>query len=379
MVKNYFFFPTFFLLLVFLIYFRAPCIFIDQGYWQIKEDSFYEYSLQNNFLKSALYVYDYGGYFEFTRNLITKLSTYFPVISQRISTYSISIIYLAIFSYIYFSKSIIFYNKNFKILFICLILFSPPMTPEIWLTPAHIKAYFGIFTFVLLFEDFDLLTNFRKKFYRFIIIFSGLSSIYASVLAPVFFLKFILEKKKDNFQNFLCSLLPLIINFFIFTFYSDTPDRFSFNFNKIESFAYNILIRPFFGSSIPKFFYEKLNFINSSTIIIALFLIIIFSIFFVYNVFKKRKDNITILIISSFILHSAFVLIGSLYPNFVGGRYAVIPGIILLTFFLRLFQLEKNYLLKYVFGFFILMSLITGFLEFKYFSPLPNIIRCINL
>ena len=73
MVKNKFFFPSFFLILVFLIFFRAPCIFIDQGYWQIKQDSFYEYSLQNNFLTSILYIYDYGGYFEFTRNIIKKL------------------------------------------------------------------------------------------------------------------------------------------------------------------------------------------------------------------------------------------------------------------------------------------------------------------
>ena len=69
------------------------------------------------------------------------------------------------------------------------------MTPEIWLTPAHIKAYFGILSFVLIFQDFTVLENFKKKLYRSIIIFSGLSSIYASVIAPIFLLKFILEKK----------------------------------------------------------------------------------------------------------------------------------------------------------------------------------------
>ena len=93
----------------------------------------------------------------------------------------------------------------------------------------------------------------------------------------------------------------------------------------------------------------------------------------------EKKDKIIMLIVASFILHAAFVLIGSLYPNFVGGRYAVIPGIILLTLFIRFFQLEKNYLYKYLFGFFILMSLTIGLVEFKYFSPLPNIIGCITL
>ena len=163
------------------------CFFLEDGYWQIKEYSFYDYSLKNNFLKSILYVYDYAGYFELSTNIISKLATFSPIFSEKINTYLSSLIYLAIFSYIYFSKSLIFYNENYKILIILLFLFSPPMTPEIWLNALHIKAYFGIFTFILLFQDFNILSVYKKIFYRFLIIFSGLSSIYASVFAPIFF------------------------------------------------------------------------------------------------------------------------------------------------------------------------------------------------
>ncbi len=376
MIKSKFFFPSFFLLLTFLIFFRTPCFFLDDGYWQIKNDSYYDYSLQNNFLKSILYVYDSGGYFEFARNIVSKIATYFPLYLQKIDTYFSSTIYLAIFSYVYFSKSLIFYNKNYTILIIFLILFSPPMTPEIWLTVPHLKAYFGLFTFLLLLQDSSVLKGFKKIFYRSLIIFSGLSSIYASVFAPIFFLKFFLEKNKDNFLNFLCSLLPLIINIFIFFNLFSNANRFAFNIGKIESFSYNILIRPFFGSSIPKFFHHKLNITNTETIFIAIFLVILFLVISA-NKFFKKKDKVVILIFASLILHSAFVFVGSLYPNFVGGRYAVIPGIILLTLFIRFYQLENNNLHKYLFGFFIFMSVVTGLVEFKYFSPLPYILTCI--
>ena len=37
--------------------------------------------------------------------------------------------------------------------------------------------------------------------YRFTLIFSGLSSIYASIFAPIYFLKFIIEK---NYKIYLC-------------------------------------------------------------------------------------------------------------------------------------------------------------------------------
>ena len=375
MTKSKFFFPFFFLLLAFLIFFRSPCFFLDGGYWQIKYDSYYNYSLQNNFLKSIFYVYDYGGYFELARNIISKIASYFPFFSQKIDTYFSLIIYLAIFFYIYFSKSLIFSNKNYKILIIFLILFSPPMTPEIWLTAPHVKSYFGLFTFLLLLQDTSVLKGFKKLLFRFLIIFSGLSSIYASVFAPIFFLKFIFEKNKDNFFNFLCSLLPLVINIFIFFNFLNNANRFAFDIGKIENFSYNILIRPFFGSTIPKFFYNKLSINNSETILIAVLLIIILFVTFAYKILQK-KDKIIILVISSFILQSAFVLLGSLYPNFVGGRYSVIPGIILLSLFIRFYQLENNNFFKYLFGSLILLSLSIGIVEFKYFSPLSYVLAC---
>jgi len=152
-------------------------------------------------------------------------------------------------------------------------------------------------------------------------------------------------------------------------------NRFSFNFGKIENFSYNILIRPFFGSSIPKFFYNKLSITNIETTLIAIFLILLLLLTFAYQILKK-KDKIILLITASFILHSAFVLIGSLYPNFVGGRYSVIPGIIILSLFIRFYQLEDSNFFKYLYSSLMFMSLLTGISEFKYFSPMPYILEC---
>ena len=378
MTKNKIFFYSFFLLLILLIIFRSPCYFFQESYWHIENYSFYKYSLNNSFLKSIFYVYPYATYLELTLNIVSKLGTYFPKFSTLIDLYVALLIKLVIFFYIYFSNSIIFNQKKYKILIIFLVLFSPPMTPEIWLTTLHAKAYFGIFSFILLFQDFNNLENYKKIIYRFTLIFSGLSSVYASIFAPIYFLRFIIEKNKDNFLNFLCSLLPLLVNLFIFIRFSllgVNEDRFSFDISKIESFSYNILIRPFFGSSIPKFFHSKLNIENNDLIFISLFLIIIISILTLYKIYQK-KDKIILLIVCSFLLQSFFVFVGSLHGDFVGGRYAVIPGIIILSLFIRLFQIEQNYLFKYLFAFLILMSLTTGFFEFKYFTPLPDIIRC---
>tara|TARA_B110000027_G_scaffold90551_1_gene95830 strand:+ start:402 stop:1538 length:1137 start_codon:yes stop_codon:yes gene_type:complete len=376
MTKNKIFFIPLFLLLIFLIVYRSPCYFFQEGYWQIESFEFYIYSLDNNFLKSILYIYPEANYFELTLNIVSKLGTYFPNYSALIDVCFALSIKLGIFLYIYFSDSIIFNEQKYKILAIFLVLFSPPMTPEVWLTTLHAKAYFGILSFILIFQNFDNLERYKKNAYRSLIIFSGLSSIYASIFAPIYFLKYLIKKNRDNFINFLSSLIPLLINFFIFIIFSnDNKDRFSFDIGKIESFSYNILIRPFFGSSIPKFFHNNLTLENNELIFIAFFLIVIFLILILYKIYQK-KDEITLLIFCSFLLQTVFVFVGSLYGDFVGGRYAVIPGIIILILFIRLFQLEENYFFKCVFGVLILISLIIGFIEFKHFAPLNYMLNC---
>ena len=81
-------------------------------------------------------------------------------------------------------------------------------------------------------------------------------------------------------------------------------------------------------------------------------------------------------LLAIFIIQSILSVFGSLYGNFVGGRYAVIPGLVLLFLLVRTYQLEKNFLFKKFYLFLIIFSLMAGFVEFKYFSPLPNMLEC---
>ncbi len=370
----------FFIFITFLIFYRSPCYFLQEGFWQINETHFFKYSIDNNFLDSILYVYPSGGYAELTINIATTIGSYFPEFSILIDVLLALIVKLIIVFYIYLSKSNIFFDIKYKITIICLILFSPPMTPEIWLTTLHAKAYFGIFSFLLLLQE---VTRFKKHhffFYRFAIFFSGLSSIYACVFSPIFFLKYLIEKNKDNFINFVYSFIPLLLNFFlIFKYFLDnnyiSQNRFSFDITVLESFSYNILIRPFFGSTIPKFFNQFFSLENFGFFIISVFVVSIFIVFSIYKSFKN-KDKYIYIILAAFLIQSIFIIFGSLYDNFVGGRYAVIPGLIILIFFLRLIQIEKSIFLKTLFAILILSSLSIGLLEFKYLTPLPNILEC---
>ena len=369
-----------FSIVIFLIIFRAPCYFIQEGWWNIKGNLFYMNSSQNTFFESLIFVLPAAGYFEFFTNIVSKIASYFPYYAKLIDVIFIFFLKIGIFSYVIFSRSNLITNNNYKLIFISLILFSPPMTPEIWMTSLHARSYFAILTILMIFQNFNFLSSFQLFTYRIILVFSGLSSVYSSVLAPIFLVNYFFYRTKIHFINFLISLIPLIINISLFIkFYliSDDNDgsRIVFNFSKVISFTYNILVRPFTGGTIPEIIYNKLFVKFSGDFLISLIIIFIFLI----PLFSKsnlKKDKIFLLLLAIFIIQSILSVFGSLYGNFVGGRYAIIPGLVLLFLLVRTYQLEKNFLFKKFYLFLIIFSLIAGFVEFKYFSPLPNMLEC---
>ena len=93
------------------------------------------------------------------------------------------------------------------------------------------------------------------------------------------------------------------------------------------------------------------------------------------NVLKK-KDNLSYLLIVSFTLISSLILLGTVNPGFVGGRYAVLPGVILIFIIFRFYLIEENPFFKNLFFLMLAFSLVIGLVEFKYFTPTPEALKC---
>ena len=379
-IQNKYFILITFIIVIFLIIIRAPCYFIQDGWWDIKGNSFYIYSTQNNFFKTLIFVLPSAGYFEFFTNIVAKFASYFPDYAKLIDVIFIFFLKIGIFSYIIFYNSNLILNNKYRLIFISLILFSTPMSPEIWMTSLHARSYFAILTILMIFQNFNFYSSFQLFVYRTILIFSGLSSVYASILSPIFLLNYFFHKTKIHFTNFLISLIPLIINISLFVkFYlitnNNEESRMVFNFSKIISFAYNIIIRPFAGGTIPEIIYNKLFIKFNSDLLISFIIIFVFLIFLLLKSILKR-DKIFILLLFIFLIQCSLSLFGSLYGNFVGGRYAVLPGIAILFLLVRAQQLEKKNIFKKFYFFLIIFSITIGLLEFKFFSPLPNMLEC---
>ena len=373
----------FFLFIFVLIFYRGPC-FLTEGIFQSDEFEFYKNAKENGLLNGLFYVYQGAGYFKLWTNISTTTASFFSFNDAKlITTYFSLLSYIIIFLLIYNLNSELFINLRYKIFAIFIVLLSPPMTPEIWMGSAHTREYFGILSFILIFYNPQYQSTFNKIIVNIFIFVSGLSSVWAVVLTPVYFIKFIFIKSKQNLSSFFSSLAASMIQvLIIFNQYSfvnldlDSSQRFQIEISKIFNFIYNVPIRSFFGSTIPKFLFLESNlYFQKGFDLVVYFLTLILILFAIFYIIKK-KDFILNLIFLSFILISGFSLIGSLYPDFSGGRYAVVPGVILIFLVLRVYTIEKNLLLKFITGFLLFFSVLTGLIEFKYKSPLPHFLNC---
>lgn len=380
--RNQFLILSIYLLTTILILYRGTC-FLTQGTFDGDEVEFYKYAKDNGIINGLFFVYDQASYFKLWTNIANTFASLFSFDAAKIITNFFSVvIYYVIFTYILFFKSELFLTIKHKTFAICVVLFSPGMTPEVWMGSAHIREYFAILAFILIFYDSRNDNNFKKIISNILLILSFMSSIWATVLSPVFFIKYLLKRTRHNLIFFITSFICSLIQFFIvlnvhFLQSSGTASRFNnIGTEKIFSFIYNVPVRSFFGSTIPKLLFIKTDFYLFKFFNNAVFIISTLSaIFFIIYVFKK-KDLLLNLILLSLILVSTFAMLGTLTPGFVGGRYAVVSCVILTFLVFRIFTIEKIFLIKYFFGILLSMSLLIGIVEFKYKSPLPERLQC---
>jgi len=373
-------FGIFFLVLLILIFLREPCWLIEGS---LKNNVFglYKTGLSRSFLENLFHIYDGTGALMFWSNITNSIITLFPIDKAKLlANYFTLIVYLTIFTYIYFAKSILFVNYKYKIFAIFIILLSPPMTPEVWMSSAHLRGYFGIFSFVLLFHDYTNDKKILNNISNFLIFFSGICSVYAAALTPAYFFKYYLSRNRNDLKRFLFALSAFLIQCiviinYIYSNISETS-RFHFELNTFYSYFYNVIIRSFFGSFLPKSLFldtgiYKIQYFNFLIYFVSILIILMMLIYVI-----KKKDKISFIMIFSLTLISSLIIVGSVQPGFAGGRYAVVPGVILIFIIFRFYSTENNFFLKNLFLLLLVSSLTMGSLEYRYMSPFPQALQC---
>ena len=377
------------LVLIFLIvcFFRSPYILIEGRMMAEDGQLYFKNAFENDFLDHLIYFAPNAGYYNFIANFLTEISTYFSIYkAPLIISYGSLIFIILPIILILFNNSYLF-NNNLERVTLCLLLFiTTPNTPEIWLNSINLQIYLFISSFLILY--FKRETFLSKCLSKLILLVSGLSGIYSCILTPFFFVKFYIKKKKDYFYNFIilltCSFFQLTLILYSKLsnlLHVSKSQMVSEPINFLSTFIYSYLIKPIFGRELSYFFSDIFfAYIEKKYLIIILFFFISSSLLFLikssFSNFLKN-DNIFKSLLGVYLSVVIVIFVGA-DNSPPTGRYATIPGLLILVL---IYYLSINFpgkYIKYALKFLLLVSILVGAYEFRPHSRYIEYLDCIN-
>lgn len=371
----------FFITLLLIFFYRSPYIFLNGRFMAEEGEIFFANAYKYSFLYSFFFVDLYSGYLNLWANISGIISNFFDLeIAPLISNYLSLIPKLLIIYFVLYENLIALNNFWYKILFCLIVFICPQNVPEIWMNSINSQIFFCILSFVLLIIDYQ---HDKIKLVNLgLLLISGLSGIYSCILTPVFFYKYFLFKKSQDFFNFLiillCSITQVIIIFYSKFTGSLYAGKIHFiNLELINNFIYNVFLKSFFGGNLIKYFYFNLE-TYFYIIILGSFLLFSFFIFFLlsfindFKSFSAKSKFFFISLIYCFLSVSIIVMVGGV-SNYVGGRYAALPSFYMLLLVLLSISILRNNLMRFCLIILLITSNVVGFSEFR-----PNVLQINN-
>jgi hypothetical protein len=362
----------FLLIIIIVSFYRSPFIFLN-GRFVGEEALYFLNALNSSFVDSFLFYIPDAGYYNLIPNIFTKLATYPPLeFAPFFTVYGSFIIILNLFIICLFYESDFLSTKTYKLTACIILLIGVPFVPEIWVNTLNSQIYLCFTSIIILFIRKNNTSN--NLFLRINILIAGLSGIYSCVLTPIFFLKYYLNKNSFNFINFFillgCSIFQATL--ILYSKFSgkllESKLQLILNINIFNNFLYNSLLKPIFGRQLIHLLYEKFNFtlpsLDELFLLIALIIIVSLIVFYIF--YKKYfiRDYVLQFLFLSFFLLSFVIIIGSVGTH-LGGRYAALPGGILLLIILRFFIISRDMKIRIFFITILIVSIVIGATEFR--------------
>lgn len=370
------------LLILVIVFYRSPYIFLNGRFVAEEGQFFFRNSFLNGPFVGLTQIMWSSPYINFWANFSSVFATFLPLEYAPLGTvYMAFIVQLYLFIFIIFSDSSFIVNKNDKIIISLLVLLAPPMVASIWLNTLTSQIYFTILTFLIFFQK-EIKNNLLTKLSPFILFLSGLTSVLPCIFLPFFYIRYFNNKNKFNLFNLISLLIPTILQSILFVYvkinnleiFVDGP-RYILSLDKLINYYYNVIIKSFLGRDLTQtLFFNFFDLKNLPILLIFLSLLILF--FLKINFNKIKKDKVLSILITFFVIQSVLAIYAAKFES-VQGRYAAVPGILLLFSIYRIYQITDNWNKNFC-AILILFSLMFGAYEFKANTKYPEFLSCIN-
>lgn len=201
------------------IFARQPILFIEPRFWAEEGSRFFSFAFSNPWFVSL--VHPVGGYLNFYPNVAATIAANFVPLTAApfVTLIAALFVLLTPIAIILFSRSPMWasekiLSRQIKIAIAVAIVIVAPFSDELWLNTINCQFYFSLIATLLLLEDSDY-GRVKRWSYRILLGLCGVSGAISTVLTPLFFCKWFLNKNKENLIQLSIITICLIIQIII--------------------------------------------------------------------------------------------------------------------------------------------------------------------
>jgi hypothetical protein len=375
--------PILFFLVVVLIALKAPMMLVRPRLWA--EESFYlSYALKHSVIQSLLWSRESVGYYLLTANLPAVIAafatkTFSLEYAPFVTTYFSFAVQLIPFAILIYGKSHLFCNR-FVVTAGCLLMLLPATNfGEIWFTTIHTKNWTGLAALIILFEDMSEWSNRKTWFFRWVVLFCGLSGPYAAVLAPIFALSYFVYGERERLVQaaILAGCCLIDVGLFIFEVHAGGAGLrtkvFTWDSAVVNVFYFQVVWAFLGGRSMWFCKYLGLRHAiqksyavpRGGQVITAAWCCVLAVAMFV-NTFwvKKKMLSEQTLLVASFLLFASFTARTALL-GIPSNRYASLPGLSILLLVVRAWDRHPRVVVRAFAVFLIACAISSGIRDYR--------------
>ena len=356
---------------------RSPDLLLAPRFWAEEGSVYFEFAYEHSFIE-ALYFVDWrAGYLNLIASLTSAIAANATPLEYApfVTTYVSFIVQFVPFLIIFYGKSKVFRGIWKKIAGCLIILLTPTVTGEVWLNTINLQVYFGLIAVLILLEDLKAVSRARRWVYRFLLALGGMSGVYVFFLQPIFVFKAFIERNKERYIQLTIVTLTLFLQvgvFIVSTFQKKLTEKKSLEdigLHNIGETLYYQLTLPILGNEFTKTTIKDLLIGGFHYgYLISIFLILLLGILLVRLLGKQRghinfSDSRITLVLAWFVLVISTNL-GSL-NNVPSGRYAVLPGFVVLFLILNSVRPNQRPLISTALVFLLSVSMYSGLLDYR--------------
>jgi hypothetical protein len=166
---------------------RAPALLDHPRLWAEEGSEFFRYAYEHSPLPALTFVHGGANYFVLSTNVLAVLAAHTVPLewAPRVTTYGALAIQLIPLLIIVFGTSAVFRTLLHRVAGCAILLFATTMTGEVWLTSLHSQVFWGVAAVVICLERMDGIGPLRQWSYRGVLLVGALSSVYVLFLLPV--------------------------------------------------------------------------------------------------------------------------------------------------------------------------------------------------